>query len=199
MLARPPFSREVSMNKPLAAALLILSLNACSRSEPASSQLASNIEETTAPPAHVQLPSTAPASMQAQALPVVNRRDEQTDRAIDQVLGDHVAYHQAFTDFQEAVAKNDVSAVAAMVHYPMTVSVAGEKVVIDSPAKFKQYYGALIPPQAARSIAAASYSSTVINKQGARLDDGRTWLGKQCNDPDCKTSSVKIVTIDPQL
>ncbi len=121
--------------------------------------------------------------------------DPQTDVAIDNMLGNHVAYHRAIDDLQKAVATNDKDAVAAMVRYPMTVQVDGEKVVIENASRFKQYYGKLLPPDTAHAISDAHYTDVRMNNEGVML--GSAWMNGVCKDAACTDVDIKIATIQP--
>ena len=48
------------------------------------------------------------------------------DQSIDTILGDHTWVHQLVTDLQQAVAKHDAAAVAALIHYPIKVKLHGK-------------------------------------------------------------------------
>ena len=46
-------------------------------------------------------------------------------------LGDHTKVHQLVTDLQQAVAKHDAAAVAALVHYPIEVKLHGKPTYLE--------------------------------------------------------------------
>ncbi len=184
------------MNKLIALALLALTLSACDASAPTQSTAAATHAAASAAP--VEKPGIAtPFAGTVHALPASANEDPQTDRAIDNVLGNHAAYHKAMTDFQKAVAANDRAGVAAMVRYPMRVDLDGKQVVIEDAARFKQYYSKLITPKTAKVIADSQYSSLMINNQGVMLG-GQAWITGVCADTACKNVDVKIATIQPK-
>ena len=59
------------------------------------------------------------------------------DKAIDTNVGDHVKVQQLITDLQQAVAKHDPTAVAALISYPITINPGTKSaVVIRTPQAF---------------------------------------------------------------
>src|SRR5438105_113466 len=129
-------TRGGPMKKPIAFAALALALAACSQSGPAPSDEVVEAPKSGPSVPHVTAEARATQIEKARkAMPAATNIDPQTDKAIDVMLGDHAAYHKAFTDFQKAVAANDVESVAAMVRYPMTVELGGTKVVIENASR----------------------------------------------------------------
>jgi len=181
------------MIKPFATAVVVLALAACTETAPPPPASVEDAPKT-GPSVKRTTPEEHAARVAAakKAMPAAANIDPQTDQAIDVMLGDHVAYHKAIDDFQKAVAAKDKDKVAAMVQYPITIDVDGKKVVIESAMRFKQYYGAVIPPESAKQITESTYSDVMINNRGVLLGDGKTFLSGTCIDADCKKMDVKI-------
>lgn len=186
------------MNKPFATAMLALALVACSQTPTPHDTAVADAPKTGPSVKHTTPEERATRIAAAKkAMPAAASVDPQTDQAIDVMLGGHHAeYRRAIDDFQKAVAAKDQDKVAAMVQYPITIDVNGKKVVIESAMRFKQYYGAVIPPDNAKQIARSTYGDVMINNRGVLLGDGKTFLTSTCADPECKKVDVKISSFE---
>ena len=183
------------MYKPFAAALLALALVACGSSENG----VHHPDETAATPVGPkQVTTDAQKAKRAEetrkTMPAALNPDPQIDKAIDNRLGDHAAYKKTITDFQAAVAAHDVDTVAALVRYPLTAEVDGQKVVIESVGRFRQFYPKLMTPATEQAIVKAHYGDTMVNGNGVLMGDGRTFFSGNCNGSDCKNVEVKITS-----
>jgi hypothetical protein len=187
------------MNKSLPSVLLVVALSACSQSVTPTTPVTDTPVSKNVAIHEDPAKRAARVGAAKKVMPSYAEADTQVDHAIDNLLGDHTAYHQAITDFQGAVAANDSGRVAAMVRYPITVQYEGKPVVIESAIKFKQYYGKLISPEAAKSIADSRYSDVKISVEGVLLGDGQTFMSGQCLDAGCKKMDIKISSMQQPM
>ncbi len=123
--------------------------------------------------------------------------DQQTDDTIDAVLGDHAAYHAAFDALQAAVEAKDVSAVAALVRYPISVSIGGKSKVIANAKDFAANYDAIFTPSITAAVTNQTYADLFVNSQGIMFGRGEVWINGICKDDGCKEFDAKVVTIQP--
>ncbi len=117
------------------------------------------------------------------------------DQSIDTLLGDHTKVHQLVTDLQQAVAKHDAAAVAALVHYPIRVKLHGKPTYLDTPKSFVKNYDHIITPDIAAVIQNQKYEDLFVNYQGAMFGNGEVWITGFCIDDACKPPDIKIGTI----
>lgn len=200
------------MNKILSAAVAALLLSACNQpaapasAEPAASEAPMSAEsaapaaETAAPAAQVQAPDAAavPDASAAPAAPAASAAGDQAiNDSIDNVLGDHAQYQAAITQFQQAVATRDAAAVAALVDYPFTATIDGNKVVVKDTGAFAAQYDKIVTPAIADVIVKQKYAELMVNAKGVMFGSGEAWLNGVCKDKACKAFDVKVVTIQP--
>jgi hypothetical protein len=87
---------------------------------------------------------------------VVLAQEKIVDQRIDEILGDdgsvptHTKYREFISKLKKAVANHDAQSVAAMVNYPIGVSIDGKAVTIRSTAAFVRNYDRIISPSIAR-------------------------------------------------
>jgi hypothetical protein len=119
------------------------------------------------------------------------------DKSIDTMIGDntHTQVHQLITDLQQAVAKHDPAAVAALVHYPIKVKLHGKPTYLNTPKSFIKNYDNIITTDIAAVIQNQKYESLFINYQGAMFGEGEVWITGFCTDNTCKHPDIKIGTI----
>ena len=120
------------------------------------------------------------------------------NQAIDAVLGDHVAYERVILATRKAVAAHDAAGVAALVRYPITVTIGGKKRLVRTPAAFVARYDAIVTPAIAKAVTAGGYEDLMVNDQGVMLGQGEMWINGVCLDKACKRVDVKIATIQPR-
>jgi hypothetical protein len=70
--------------------------------------------------------------------------DNATNGAIDQAFGDRAKYEAVILSLQKAVAAHDVTAVADLVRYPISVSINGRKTMIRNAKAFIANYSAIM-------------------------------------------------------
>jgi hypothetical protein len=117
------------------------------------------------------------------------------DKSIDLSVGDHVKVHQLLTQLQAAVAKHDVSAVAALVHYPIKVNPGKKPFVVKNEKAFIKDYDRIITHDIQDAIFKQKYENLFVNSQGAMIGDGEVWITGFCRDKSCRQSDIKIGTI----
>ena len=118
------------------------------------------------------------------------------DKAIETNLGDTVKFHDVFTQIQQAVAKHDAAAVAAMVSYPITINPHTNKAMrVRTPQAFVASYDKIITPHIAKIIEDQKYEQLFVNYQGAMFGSGEVWLAGICKDKECKQTDIRIKTI----
>jgi hypothetical protein len=117
------------------------------------------------------------------------------DKSIDLSVGDHVKVQHLLTQLQQAVAKHDTPAVAALVHYPIKVNPGKKPFTIKNEKEFIKDYDRIITHDIADAIFKQKYESLFINSQGAMIGDGEVWITGFCLDKSCKQSDIKIGTI----
>ena len=151
--------------------------------------------------ARVTAPATAaptPASTDDGLAPTVVD-DRRVNTAIDKVLGEHGKYQAVIEAYQAAVASGDRNAVAALVRYPLEVTVEGSRMSIRDAAAFVQDYDRILTPAIARVITTQKYSELVVNQQGVMFGNGETWVNGICKpgSADCSEFEVRIIAIQP--
>jgi hypothetical protein len=117
------------------------------------------------------------------------------DKSIDLSVGDHVKVHTILTTLQQAVAKHDAAAVAALVHYPIKVNPGKKPFTIKNEKTFIKDYDLIITHDIQDAILKQKYENLFVNSQGAMIGDGEVWITGFCRDKSCKQSDIKIGTI----
>ena len=117
------------------------------------------------------------------------------DKSIDLSVGDHVKVQQLLTTLQQAVAKHDAAAVAALVHYPIRVNPGKKPFTVKNEKAFIKDYDGIITQDIAAAIFKQKYENLFVNSQGAMIGDGEVWITGFCRDKSCKQSDIKIGTI----
>jgi hypothetical protein len=117
------------------------------------------------------------------------------DKSIDLSVGEHVKVRQLLTQLQQAVAKHNAPAVAALVHYPIKVNPGKKPFVVKNEKAFIKDYDGIITADIAAAIFKQKYENLFVNSQGAMIGDGEVWITGFCRDKSCKQSDIKIGTI----
>jgi hypothetical protein len=134
----------------------------------------------------------SPTLLAAQATPSATAA---LDKSIDLSVGDHVKVHQILTQLQQAVAKHNAPAVAALVHYPIKVNPGKKPFTIKNEKAFIKDYDRIITADIQDAILKQKYEALFVNSQGAMIGDGEVWITGFCRDKSCKQSDIKIGTI----
>jgi hypothetical protein len=117
------------------------------------------------------------------------------DKSIDLSVGDHVKVQQLLTQLQQAVAKHNAAAVAALVHYPIKVNPGKKPFTIKNEKAFIKDYDGIITHDIQDAILKQKYENLFVNSQGAMIGGGEVWITAFCRDKSCKQSDIKIGTI----
>jgi len=123
--------------------------------------------------------------------------DAAMDRRLDQLFGEHAAYHEFLTRLRTAVASNARERVAAMVSYPLTVRIGGRAVRLRNGAAFLRHYRELLPPGTREVLSSQTYAGLFANSQGVMIGSGQIWFAGVCADATCTKQSVRITAINP--
>jgi len=120
----------------------------------------------------------------------------EVDKAIENNIGDPVKFQSVMTSLQQAVAKHNAPAVAALVSYPIAINPRTNKAMrVRTPQGFVASYDKIITPHIADVIAKQKYEELFVNYQGAMFGTGEIWIAGICKDKECKQSDIKIKTI----
>lgn len=92
-----------------------------------------------------------------------------TSESIQGLLGDSAQYRQVITAFQHAVKTHDPAGVAALVNYPIKVTIKGTKRIIKGPQKFIAKYDSIITPAIAIAVQDERYDDMMVNSRGVML------------------------------
>jgi hypothetical protein len=133
----------------------------------------------------------------AQSDPAQPTDPPKVDKTIDTMIGDntHPEVRQLVADLQQAVARHDPAAVAALVRYPIRVKLHGKPTYINTPKSFIKNYDSIITPDIAAVIQNQKYEALFVNYQGAMFGEGEVWITGKCVDNTCKHPDIKIGTI----
>jgi hypothetical protein len=129
-------------------------------------------------------------------LPAAAQSDKEMNSRLDELFGQHEVYHTFFSDLKKAVSAGDRQAVAAMVDYPITVSIGGKDVKIKSGKDFVSHYDHIFSDKIVTAVEKQTYAALFANDQGIMVGDGEIWIDGICLDHDCKKQAVKIITIN---
>ena len=117
------------------------------------------------------------------------------DKSIDLSVGDHTKVRQILLALQQAVAKHNAPAVAALVHYPIKVNPGNRPFTVKNEKAFINDYDRIITQDIQAAIFKQKYENLFVNSQGAMIGDGEVWITGFCRDKSCKQSDIKIGTI----
>jgi hypothetical protein len=123
--------------------------------------------------------------------------DAAVDRSIDKVLGDHARYRVVILALQKAVADGDAAAVAALVHYPISVNIEGKRVLVRNAKVFMARYGEFMTPRIRDAIVHTRYRDLFVNYKGVMFGRGQAWINGICRDKACAEFDVRVVTLQP--
>ncbi len=105
------------------------------------------------------------------------------------IAGTTVKQAQTFTrKLQQLVAKKKISAIAALVHYPLRVNGKNEK--ISNAADFIRYYSIIFTPPVKKAIVSQCLKGLFANSQGVAIGSGQLWFA-----PDSQ-GTLKIIAIN---
>lgn len=133
--------------------------------------------------------------------PPVASGDAVTNASIDRLLGDHAKYEAMINAYQKAVTDGDKAAVAALVNYPLAVTIDGQQTSISDAVAFVGHYDQIITPAIASVIKRQEYPQLMVNAKGVMFGSGQTWISGICrpDSGDCSEFDVKVIAIQPGL
>lgn len=118
--------------------------------------------------------------------PSVAQSVETVDERIGMLHGGVDNFAVAFDVLQAHVAAGDAATVAALVSYPLTVSIDGERIVINGETEFTERYDDIITPRIAEIITTQDYADLFVNGDGVMFGDGEVWMQAFCTDATCE-------------
>ena len=142
---------------------------------------------------HLRIAITVLATTVGATAPL--RAQRSTSESIQGLLGDSAQYRQVITAFQHAVKTHDAAGVAALVNYPLKVTIKGTKRTIKTPQKFIAKYDSIITPAIAAAVQDEKYADMMVNARGVMLGRGEVWINGVCRTKDCRTADVRVITI----
>jgi len=128
-------------------------------------------------------------------LSVALAADADVNKSIDTVLGDHTKYETVINAVQKAVKAHDAAGFAALVSYPIKVTVGTKKQTIKTAKNFAKSYDKIMTPKITAAVVNQKYADLLVNQQGVAFGSGELWINGICKDTACKNFDVKIVTI----
>ena len=134
-------------------------------------------------------PSAAPA-----------RAEAGFDGAVRDTLGGDPAAYRAFVaTLQAAIRSGDAAGVAALVSYPITVTIDGAPRGIADARAFVAAYPSIVTRKIAAAVADEPLSDMLVNAQGVMLGQGEIWLTGVCaaSDTACARPEIKVIAIQP--
>jgi hypothetical protein len=116
----------------------------------------------------------------------------QTAPAFD-VAGTDAANVTSFLkSLQSAVALDNRTKVATLVHFPLRVWLDGEETTIRNESEFQARYSRIFDAEVKKSIAGAKVDALLSNQQGVAVDNGRVWFRPVAEH----RNAIKIVAIN---
>ena len=141
-------------------------------------------------------PSAAAADPAATDPPAEARNtDADVDQAIDTLLGDHKRYRDVFDRLKQGVASGDKAAVAALVNYPLEVTIEGKKRKIGKASEFVDAWDGMFTADVVQAVAKQEYRDVFVNWQGLMVGDGQVWINGICKDKECKKVDVGVTAV----
>ena len=121
---------------------------------------------------------------------------EDVTARIESLQGDSAGFADAFDRLTEAMREDDVSAVADLAEYPLTVQANGETYDVLEPQDLVDNFDKLVTPQTRRAIGDQDYAALFVNSDGVSFVNGALWMALICDDDACSTSHWGIVGIN---
>ena len=127
--------------------------------------------------------------------PAGSNNVEDVDAAIEQLLGDHVAYQDVFARLQHLVGTADKAGAAALINYPIEVSMDGKKQRIKNPDEFVAAWDKIITPEISRVITSQRYQDLFVNSEWLMLGKGQVWINGVCSNTACSKTKIGVTVI----
>ncbi|HEY6642020.1 MAG TPA: hypothetical protein VIZ63_07755 [Povalibacter sp.] len=113
------------------------------------------------------------------------------------MLGDPARYTTAIVELQRAVAAHDVTAVAAMVQFPLKVTVDGKPTTIADAATFALNYDQIVTAAIAAAVVNTPHADLLVNQWGIMFGNGEVWINGICADEKCSSFEPRVIAIQP--
>ena len=114
---------------------------------------------------------------------------------VNDLLGNADRYESVFNALQRGVAAGDRAAVAALMRYPVRVTMDGKTTKVADAAAFQRDYDKIVTPALAKLIAAQEFDQLFVNWQGVMIGQGEVWFTGICPDNDCTKAEIKVNNI----
>ncbi|WP_156484998.1 hypothetical protein [Erwinia sp. ErVv1] len=109
----------------------------------------------------------------------------------------HGQYHQFLNQLQKAVKEKDKKSVAAMVDYPITVTVSHKATDIADSHAFVKAYDSVFTDRLVNIILHQTYAGLFVNSTGVMVGpQGELWFSGLCTVKDCSRFDIKIMQIN---
>lgn len=129
------------------------------------------------------------------AVPAAAQTADEVNASMDNVLGNHTPFEEAFAAIQAAVAEDDAEAVAEWVAYPFNVTIDGEDYSLEGPEGFVGHYDGIVTEEVKAAVVEQKYEELFVNAEGVMFGNGQMWLNGICRDDACAEFEVRIITI----
>ncbi|OPA75279.1 hypothetical protein BVG16_22035 [Paenibacillus selenitireducens] len=93
-------------------------------------------------------------------------------------IDDPAALHKYIGKLQQAVAKNNRKAVAALMSYPLQVNKQGKSKLIQSKKQFMKNYDHIMTSQVKKKLLAQQLDQLFVNSEGVMIGDGEMWISQ---------------------
>jgi hypothetical protein len=100
----------------------------------------------------------------------------QTAPAFDLAGTDAAKVTSFLKSLQTAVALDNRTKVATLVHFPLRVWLDGEETAIRNESEFQARFSRIFDAEVKKSIASAKVDALLANQQGVTFDNGRVWF-----------------------
>lgn len=145
-------------------------------------------------PAAVEPAGPAPAQAGDDGLTYASDQ-ELVEASINQLLGDPAAFRSVFNQLKAGVAAGDRAAVAALVDYPLEVTIDGHARRIADATEFVASWDSVITPDIERVVAEQQFEKVFVNWQGVSLGDGQVWINGVCENDACADPPIRVTAI----
>jgi len=120
---------------------------------------------------------------------------ELVEASISQLLGDPAAFRSVFDQLKAGIAAGDRAAVAALVDYPLEVTIDGQVRRIADATEFVASWDSVITPDIERVVAEQQFEKVFVNWQGVSIGDGQVWINGVCEDDACADPPIRVTAI----
>jgi hypothetical protein len=125
----------------------------------------------------------------------VNADEAETDRQIENLLGDPADYKELFYAFQSAVAEGKAEIAVSLVSYPITISIGGEDATFENEEQLLESYNDVFTDKIVNIVRNQDYGQAFVNSEGLMFGDGEVWISGVCEDSACSNSLPRVITI----